>query len=148
MSAPDIRSFEAAIDRMIGKVKADGTAVFRGTCNVVTENIVAGGQYGPGTPVDTGFARDSWTPGLNGEGAYRQPSEHAHGAAPAGEDPSVVGGIVGELNLGDIYYCTSNCAYQRALDYGHSGQAPNGHVRLVMDQLPAIVAEQVREHAA
>lgn len=137
----DIRAFSAQIDRMIGDVTDKAERVWRGTCSTVSENVKVGGTYGPGTPVDTGFARASWVDGIDGEGEYPQPSAPPKGHAVSAPEPSVFD--FRQLKLGDVYFLTSNCVYQRALDYGHSQQAPNGHVRLVTAALPQIVAEQV-----
>lgn len=149
MSANDIRSFTADIDRMIGDVNDKAGRVWRGTCSTVSENVKVGGTYGPGTPVDTSFAVNSWVEGINREGESHQPSsppKRTFSVDSAGVAVPLAPKAIFDfrrLKIGDTFFLTSNCVYMRALDYGHSQQAPNGHVRLVTAALPQIVAEQV-----
>lgn len=140
----DIRSFSAQIDRMVVDLDDRTDRIWRGTCSTVSENIKVGGKYGPGTPRDTSFAANSWTEGINGEGEFRQPAAPPHGKATVVAIAATVFDYA-RLKLGQVFFFVSNCVYMRSLDYGHSQQAPNGHVRLVTAALPQIVAEQVAE---
>lgn len=140
----DIRTFQADIKRFAAKERERATQVFRRVCGEVTENVVSGGRYGPGTPVKTGFARNSWVSGINAPGEYVQPSRPGD-LETVVPNTSAAGANVGSVKLGDRYFLTSNTVYQRRLDYGHSQQAPAGHVRLVMDQLPQIVSDVLHE---
>jgi hypothetical protein len=113
----------------------------------VFRNIVVGGNHSPGTPVDTGFACNSWVVGVNEIGPYRQ------GAAPPkserGKPVAIVSFTEGQakvlaVHAGDTIHLTSNCAYMTALEDGHSGKAPTGMVWLAIHAAPQIVEEVVR----
>jgi hypothetical protein len=116
---------------------------FRHTVMRLTEQVIAGGEYSPGTPVLTGFARNSWSVGINAPGADRQPS-----ARPLGEelvpvevtslDEAQLAIAGAKITEGDAVYLTSNCVYMRKLEYGHSQQAPQGMVRLAMQNAQRI----------
>lgn len=75
------------------------------------------------TPVDTGHLRSNW--------------QHGAGAAPTGEIAGVaeaaatVGAIVASVAASPAYgvhYLVNNTPYARAIEDGHSGQAPDGMV--------------------
>jgi hypothetical protein len=125
---------------------------FRHVALRVTENIIVGGPYSPGTPKDTGFARNSWTVGINTMGEDRQPSTRE---GDAKKQPVDVGSLdVAQLAIlgaraseGDVIYLTSNCVYMRRLEYGHSKQAPQGMVRLTMQNAQRIVEDVEGEMA-
>jgi hypothetical protein len=141
----DVRVFQADLARFAAKESAKATYLFRRVCSRVTDNVIGGGQYGPGTPVRSGFARNSWVTGINGPGQYVQPASPVGEGAGAGSAERRAELSTERLALGDTFFLTSNCVYQRRLDYGHSKQAPAGHVRLVMDQLKQIASDVVHE---
>ena len=81
------------------------------------------------TPVDTGFARANWFPVVNGRQA-------------AGGTGAVVASVsFSGVQVGDRIGVVNNVEYIRALEYGHSQQAPQGMVRVTVAQWPAIVRE-------
>lgn len=117
-------------------------------------NIVVGGNYSPGTPVDTGFARNSWVVGLNEIAAFRQPSSLPSAERDALRKSGAVLPIVGVqdgqtsilgVQLGDEVHLTSNAVYMGALEDGHSQQAPTGFIWLAIHAGPQIIDEVVRE---
>lgn len=113
-------------------------------------NIVVGGNYSPGTPVDTGFARNSWVVGLNGIAPFRQSSEPSQSVQKGNEPIALVSMDDGQatligVQLGDVVHITSNAAYMGALEDGHSDQAPTGFIWLVINAAPQIVDVVVRE---
>lgn len=96
------------------------------------ENIIVGGAYSPGTPVDTGYARASWYVGINGEGEPHQgpqrPTKRTAGGASGGNIQDIA-----KSRLGDSIMISSNAEYIGALEFGHSKQAPNGMIRLTLE---------------
>jgi hypothetical protein len=89
----------------------------------------AGARIIERTPVDTGFARANWFPTLNGQMA-------------AGGGGAVVATVsFSGARLGDTLGMVNNTEYIRALEYGHSQQAPQGMVRVTARQWPTIVKE-------
>ena len=113
-----------------------------GTFMEIRDNIVVGGDYSPGTPIDRGFARLSWWEGVNEVGSPVQPSvpkDKSEGALP----PPPLNTVIGKA--GDIFYLSSNCAYINRLEYDfHSSQAPAGFVRLTLMGFQEIFDSWVR----
>ncbi len=107
------------------------------------ENIVVGGEYAPGTPVDTGLARSSWHIQLNNRALppMRSAPVRGHSGAVRGEVPGTA--TVASFGLGDVLYILNNVAYIRSLEYGHSKQAPRGMVRLTLAAAKQIVRKAV-----
>jgi len=98
-------------------------------CLTIAQNIVVGGQFSPGTPVDTGYARSSWFVVVNdatGESAVVGVNDRG---VQAMDQISLT--LLG-VKSGDIVYLLTNTVYMRRLEYGHSQQAPAGMVRLTM----------------
>lgn len=82
------------------------------------------------SPVDTGRFRANWQ-----YGSQRVNTDT--GSAADGSGRSAMGRIATEIanwKAGQTIYLTNSLPYARALEYGHSKQAPQGMVRLtVMD---------------
>lgn len=106
------------------------------------ENIVVGGDFSPGTPVDEGIARGSWYPALNGKpvgqsfGSISKTGVVTMAAVEAGWRKG---------KAGDTFEVWTNTVYMPALEYGHSKQAPRGMVRLTMRAGQLIADQVVRE---
>ena len=82
------------------------------------------------TPVDTGRARASWGVGVGAphKGPPPAPGKETYGAPPA--PPT---NLTGDAPV----YITSNLVYIEALENGHSGQAPNGMVKIAVAEVVA-----------
>lgn len=136
--------FQADLTKAQQMLRDRVTELYRNVIFLLFQNIIAGGDYSPGTPVDTGFARNSWVPSANGIGAFRQPSTPERHGAPVGVDSIDALQAVLEARLEDEWHLSSNCAYMSALEDGHSSQAPTGMVWLAIHAGPQIVAEVTR----
>lgn len=85
------------------------------------------------TPVDTGRARGNW------QTSAEQP---AQGVLERSGEGSALADM--EQNLGgEVTYLINNLPYARRLEYGHSGQAPQGMVRRNVARLNQILARAV-----
>lgn len=97
------------------------------------------GIYGPGTPRATGFAARSWRIGIN---------EIVTGpVSPKVDGPNIPGPQFEKLlqvKYGDTVALTSNCVYMTSLEFGHSGQAPEGMLRVVLEQAQLIMDDVIR----
>lgn len=97
------------------------------------------------SPVDTGRFRGNWQVSI---GAISSDQISESFVDPSGTSViSAIGTAIAELKVGDSIYLTNNLPYARRLEYGWSGQAPNGMVRIVAAQFQPIVdkvVEQVR----
>ena len=121
--------------------------------NIVAEcadqGVVTPGRWGPGTPVDTGFARRSWRFGISAptdgpvkpnDGPKSMLGTESHGTDTGGAMD--LSGIV-KLTFLQPCYLTTNCEYMPSLEFGHSKQAPAGMVRTVLAQ-----AQQIADFVA
>jgi len=125
------------------KLGKDLDRVLRATFFDLNEYVVFGGpdkRYSPGTPVDLGFARNSWWVSVNDPGSPKQPARPtAKVSVPL--QPNVLDPSSG---AGDIFYLSTNCVYMRVLEFtGHSPQAPNGFVRLALSGLQDMLDRNV-----
>lgn len=127
-----------ALERELG---ARFDKVLRLTFYDLAENVVVGGRYSPGTPVDIGFARASWWLGVNRPGPPVQPASPPGGTLAPGIDPAQLAAA----RAGDILYLSTNCAYIRPLEYGHSGQAPQGMLRLAVAAAQNMLDDNARD---
>lgn len=91
--------------------------------------IDAWGKLVKRTPVDTGRARASWAISVSEPYAGPPPLPGQHGM------PSEPG--VAEIDGTTAIFITSNLPYMEALENGHSGQAPNGMVRITVAEIAA-----------
>ena len=109
---------------------------------LIAENIVVGGSYGPGTPVDTSFVRNSWYISYNDPGATQPPRAlDRTGQTGLGD----IGLRLVGARAGGVIYLMNGTAYILPLEYGHSRQAPAGMVRIVLSNAQALVNTVIRE---
>ena len=109
----------------------------------LAENIIVGGAYAPGTPVDTGFARASWHVGINTPVEPHQPPDNP-GRAVTPLDPVYTFVQLQSVRGGDVVYLNSNTVYMRFLEFGSSAQAPGGFIRLTLNARDLIVRDAVQ----
>lgn len=87
------------------------------------------------TPVDTGRARGGWIASVG------SPSRSKGRASKKGQ------GVIRNANTQaekavknkDIYYLTNNVQYIAVLEYGSSAQAPNGMIRVSMQEIEGLI---------
>lgn len=91
--------------------------------------IVLEGRLKEETPIDTGFARNSWISTLskNDEGT---PGDNADATAQ---------GFPERYSLGQVAYINNGADYIGVLEDGRSDQTPNGMVSVVLPEVPSIV---------
>ena len=142
----NITEFVAILDE---KKQAAPTAIKRliqGIILEICENVIVGGDFGPGTPVDTGYARASWWVMIDGSGQapnlpeIDQSSRGKDRIAVIDFDPTVLASLA-NMYPGQEVRLNNNAAYILPLENGHSQQAPVGMVKVAVSQLPAIVAK-------
>lgn len=116
-----IYAFRADLEAFGADVEAGGLAVFHEAAEQVADALINGNQYGPGVPVDTGFARASFRVGLNApaEGPTERPFISRRVAKPgtvrfpAAPDLSAITQAV----LGDTLYITTQAGYPAFLEF-------------------------------
>lgn len=134
----NLGQFEASLAKWVPSFNKKLDELVRNVAFVVSDNIVNGGKYGPGTPIRTGYARASWwfsigSPGLPHQAARNPltPFDQWHGKADLSK--------IAEFKAGQIGFLLSNTVYMPALEYGWSGQAPSGMIRVVLAQAQQIL---------
>lgn len=128
--------FAANLDAWAAQLDDRLTEAYRNIIFIFLMNVVVGGLYSPGTPVNTGFAQNSWVVGIGGVGAFRQSSSPT--SAERGQSISVVSieegrAMILDISLTDEVHLSSNCVYMARLEDGWSQQAPTGMVWLALN---------------
>lgn len=93
------------------------------------------------SPVDTGNFRNNWMTQLNDAATGRRDDPDPSASAAMAELQQVVG----RLTLSDMVTISNNSAYALALEYGHSGQAPVGMVRVTVAEWQYIFEAAARQ---
>ncbi len=153
-NADRVATFRADLKRWEPKIRGRLDYLVRRTAMLVAQAVIVGNKYGPGTPVDTGFARASWFVSLGsptrGSAGPTQPapgSKTPRGAFGEGQGAldAAVGVVAGIKAGGPTVYLLNDAAYIRRLEFGWSQQAPAGMVRVVLAGLQGIVNDVGRE---
>lgn len=98
------------------------------------------------TPVDTGYARASWSIGFNALPQFQFSGDATDN--PGFVPPPDFGAIALQAKAGDTIFIVNNANYIQSLEYGHSQQAPNGMVRPVIAAADAIAKLTLRQIGA
>jgi len=96
------------------------------------------------SPVDTGWFRAQWTYGLDDFDTAPRPSPPLPEGRQPGDGP-IYGGPKQPpftVGIGHIHFLYNNAPYARRLEYGYSGKAPNGMVRITVAEFHDIVERQ------
>lgn len=114
----DIRRFREATTKQIETlVKATALELFG---KIIVRN-----------PVDTGYSRASWFASLNEE----KPQQWGHGSM------AQIALVVSQYRVGDTIFFYNGAKYILKLEYGHSKQAPEGMVRLTLQEGNTVVSQ-------
>lgn len=119
-------SFTTDMERWAKKANATISEVVVEFVLDLTEKIIVGdGAALPGTPVNTGWARNNWvaTIGAPNTGVVMVKDKTGAFAMQSAS-------VVSVSAPGNVWYLTNNVAYINRLEYGYSKQAPKGMVRL------------------
>jgi hypothetical protein len=96
------------------------------------------------TPVDTGRARANWQASIGSPITTELPWEgggkSAATQAALSQGEAAVGKVKGDAAL----FLSNNVPYIEALEWGHSGQAPDGMVRKTIERFPYLVEEAAK----
>ena len=124
-----------SLDEWLAKSQASARLKFIDVCLEAAEGIV------DKTPVDTGFARASWSVSINEEPLakpdVKRPEKWASlppGAAKAEAVATITVPLLG-TQLGDRVFLYNPVVYIIPLEHGHSQQAPLGMVGLTVTEL-------------
>lgn len=122
--ARDIRHFDIQVAKFAKKLNLAVVTLQRMVALKVFTKLVQG------NPVDTGRARASWTVNVNRPNrAVKPPKPSGTVAYPEPPFPEV------QVKLGETIWISNSLPYIFSLEQGHSGQAPNGWIRVSVEEV-------------
>jgi hypothetical protein len=130
----DVVKFDADIKKFAKTVNEDFNKVFRKIVFDIFARLLKN------TPVDKGTARGNWNIGVNvidysvDEGAMNKSGSPSMGKFPSKE----------VFVIGSVIYITNSLPYIKALEDGHSGQAPHGFMAIVMAEVEARMLKAIK----
>ncbi len=149
MRKMDAEEFVAHVEGLKEKSRVAANNLVVGIVLECIENVVVGGEFSPGTPVDVGYARAGWWLSLDGDGAPPVLPEFDEKSRGKDHIPLIEPDVASmQIALLDLRQglprrisLNSNVVYIVPLENGWSQQAPVGMVRQTANALPAIVAK-------
>lgn len=93
------------------------------------------------SPVDTGRFRGNWNVGL---GAPTSTIDEEKKDTDGAETIAAAQAALENAKAGEAVFLTNHLPYAVALEYGHSGQAPNGMVRVTMEEVGAVTQDAAK----
>lgn len=146
-------NFSVQLDKWLEKEQAREKEYVIRVATALARSVIVGGDYSPGSPVDTGFFRAAWRVGINAppaptadqdaseeqlsfKGMGQKKAKAAPGTYPD-PMPEITGMLAGAVP-GDMIYISNSVIYGPRLEYGHSQQAPAGFVRLTVAAFESI----------
>lgn len=130
-----IGSFEIDIARFVAKAKGNIDLVIRKIALDMFTRVILK------SPVDTGRFRGNWQVAIESIPSGTLALDDKTGTATISKVTAVTLG----LRAGQTITLVNNLAYARALEYGHSKQAPAGMVRLTLTEFGAVVTKAANE---
>lgn len=148
-------NFELDIQKFVDKAKGNTTLVVRKIALDLFKRVIQK------SPVDTGRFKSNWQVSINsipaGTIGLAEDISHTRGGRERKRGAEARGTFAGNFALakatttalqfktGEVIYLVNNLEYARALEYGHSKQAPAGMVRLTLAEFPQVVAKAANE---
>lgn len=128
-------SFTLDIDRFVKKAKGNLDLVVRKVALDLFKRVIMK------SPVDTGRFKGNWQVAIGAMPGGTLEVNDKDGTATI----SRVTAATLNLKAGDVINLVNNLPYARALEYGHSKQAPAGMVRLSVMEYGAVVSKAASE---
>lgn len=125
--------FSATVSAWVKETQARTEAVFKESAQEVLQ------LANDGVPVDTGFARASFTVALNSDPVTADRPNPGTGSFAY--DPAVATLAIADAKLGDTITGSWGANYIRFLEYGTSKMAPRRFVALAVQQWQRIVQD-------
>jgi hypothetical protein len=130
-------SFTLDIQRFVDKAKGNIDIVIRKIALDIFKRVILK------SPVDTGRFKGNWQVAIGEMPVGTLELDDKSGTATISKMQAVALG----LEAGQIIYLVNNLVYGPRLEYGYSKQAPNGMVRLTLQEFPGIVVAAASEVA-
>jgi hypothetical protein len=128
-------TFELDIARFVAKAQGNIDLVVRKVALDLFKRVILK------SPVDTGRFRGNWQVAIGSVPAGTLELNDKTGTATIAK----VTATTLRMEAGQVITLVNNLAYARALEYGHSKQAPNGMVRLTVTEYGAVVNKAAAE---
>lgn len=128
-------TFELDIKRFVERAKGNVDLVIRKVALDLFKRIIMK------SPVDSGRFRGNWQVAIGSIPSGTLEVNDKAGTATVAKVTAVTLG----LKAGDVITLVNNLSYARALEYGHSKQAPSGMVRLAVTEYGAVVRKAASE---
>lgn len=128
--------FSLQLSRFIEKAQGNVDQVVRKAALDVAQSVILK------SPVDTGRFRANWNVAFGRVDSLTTPSTDKSGAKTTDRIRIQLNGW--EVESGDIFL-TNSLPYAVRLEYGYSGQAPQGMVRVTVAQWNGFVAQAANE---
>lgn len=128
-------SFTLDIQRFVDKANGNIDVVIRKIALDMFRRVIMK------TPVDTGRLRGSYQVAIGSIPAGQVETNDKSGTATVAR---VTAATLG-LKAGDVIFMVSNVEYARAIEFGHSKQAPAGMIRTSVMEFPGVVNKAASE---
>jgi hypothetical protein len=132
-----LSSFTLDIQRFVDKAKGNVDLVVRKIALDMFRRVIIK------SPVDTGRFKSNWQVAIGSIPAGTLELNDKTGAATISKVTAATLGF----KAGEVIYLVNNLAYARALEYGHSKQAPAGMVRVTIAEYNAVANKAAGEVA-
>jgi hypothetical protein len=130
-------NFSLDVRRFVEKAKGNVDIVIRKIALDLFKRVILK------SPVDTGRFKGNWQVAIGEMPIGTLELDDKAGTATISKMQATVMG----LEAGQVIYLVNNLVYGPRLEYGYSKQAPNGMVRLTLQEFPGIVVEAASEVA-
>ena len=135
-----LTAFNADLDKFAKLIDVEFNIVVRRVVLSILKGVMVGQDaegkpIGPGTPVDTGRARASWFVNSDSPGSDTAPAAAKDGKIDwAGVNDATIGSATAAIKADPYkkWWVYNNLPYIRALELGHSEQAPEGFVAIAV----------------
>jgi hypothetical protein len=130
-----VSSFALDVSKWVEKAKGRADGVVRKVA------FDMGAQIVDKSPVDTGRFRGNWFMGVD-----VRPSVSTEDTDKTGEKTTARMKLLGpQIFAGSVVYVANNLAYSMKLETGYSKKAPQGMVRVTVENYPGVVEQAVAE---
>lgn len=127
-------SFQSDIQKFVKKTGANMDEVFQKVAFDISKSVIKR------TPVDSGRLKGNWQSSISSAKTGTLERLDKSGNASTSEAQAVIGG----LKAGDTFFIVNNLPYAKAIEEGHSPQAPQGMVRLTVLEYKQMIRRAVR----
>lgn len=128
MKAGNSVQFAASLGKMGALLVGRLDEATRNIAFSLGEEVIVGGKYSPGSPVDTGFFRSEWMVSIGTAPSGGLVDRPTKGTFTTNLDKISL--ILAKVKAGPSIFYSNPASYGMLLELGRSGQAPRGMVRI------------------